>query len=132
MLNRRVFVKAVTAAASTMVMFKAKANTLASLKTPDLISERPFQADWNQQLFEQLQGDRVFLHDATGQRFEAQLEAVTDLGSRAKHEQFAVRFLTFESLPEGVYQLSHRSAGSCQLFLNAGDRCCTALFSLLR
>ena len=127
MLNRRLFVS--TVAGTAAVMTTSKAATL--------FPEKPvakFSQPWNQPLFKQLQGDYVFLQDAQGQVFEARLANVSDMGSNAEIEQFAVGFAPSDSasLPEGLYQLSHRTAGCCELYLSASEHSCTALFSLLR
>ena len=129
MLNRRLFVS--TVASTTAVMTTSKAATLS------VFPEKPvatFAQPWDLALFKQLQGDYVFLQDAQGQVFEAQLTTVSDMGSNAEIEQFAVGFAPSDSasLPEGLYQISHRSAGRCELYLSASEQSCTALFSLLR
>ncbi|MEZ5594487.1 MAG: hypothetical protein R3F53_28905 [Gammaproteobacteria bacterium] len=133
MLNRRLFVAATASAAGMLTAAKSMAFTVM---TPSMVTsaDTPHnQAQpWGQQHFRQLQGDRVFLQDAAGKRFEAQLSAVTDMGSNAEVEQFAVDFSTAQPLPEGLYRLSHRTAGRCQLYLSAADQSCCALFSLLR
>ena len=127
MLNRRLFIGAAVNTAGLMATAQAAtlsvlpANTLPHLTQP-----------WSQQLFAQLQGDTVFLKDAAGKVFEAWLMSVKDMGSTAELEQFAVSFAPSQSLPEGLYQLSHRTAGRCALYLSASDKSCTALFSLLR
>jgi len=129
MLNRRLFVGAAASAAG--MMSTAKATPLAAI--PSNAAPRFAQA-WSQELFRKLQGDLVSLKDASGQRFEAKLASVADCGSTTQVEQFAVGFVPLEtqSLPEGLYQLAHRQAGRCRLYLSSSDQSCTALFSLLR
>lgn len=122
MLNRRLFITGTVGLVTT--------TPAATLAAPPIMPR--FTQSWNQPLFRQLQGDTVLLKDHLGQVFETRLRTVEDMGSTTELEQFAVSFTSFEPLLEGLYQLSHRTAGCCELYLSTSPQSCTALFSLLR
>ena len=131
-MNRRDFVSAAAGAAAGVINPYAFATTLGpSASTPG--STRLDQA-LRYGIFAKLQGETVRLRTSEGETINARLSAVQDLGSNATVEQFSVHFdpLHATSLQDGIYQLEHRRAGSCQLYLSADRATLTATFALLR
>lgn len=80
-----------------------------------------FKYGLSRDLFEALKNERFFLRDGS-KRVEMTLTGIEDASAKNRRKQFSVLFKgdQGENLPEGLYELKHRRAGTVALSLQPG------------